>query len=93
MYQTPDSPNSSGKSGVSLLPVVFRRQVDVGSLIGGVGMWGELAGGAEVKQLDLEGVGVEEYVLVFDVSVVDSTGDEVVDNLMKRCVKNKTQSK
>ena len=53
-------------------------------------MWGELAGGAEVKQLDLEGVGVEEYVLVFDVSVVDSTGDEVVDNLMKRCVKNKT---
>ena len=81
--QTPDSPDSSRKSGVFPLSVVFWGQVDVSSLVGGVGVWGEFTGGPEVEQLDLESGGVEEDVLVLDVTVVDTARDEVVDYLVR----------
>ena len=85
MHQAPNSPNCSGKSGVSLFSVVFGWEIDICSLVGGVGVRGKFAGGAEVEKLYLECGWVEEYVLVFDVSVVDTAGDKIVDNLMRSC--------
>ena len=84
MNKTPDSPNSGRESVVLLLSVVLRRQVNVCSLVGCVGFWRELAGGAEVDELDLQRGGVEKDVLVFNVSVVDTTAEKMVNNLVKR---------
>ena len=83
VHQAANSPNCSGKSGVSLFSVVFGREIDICSLVGGVGVWSKFAGGAEVKNLYLECGWVEEYVLVFDVSVVDTARDKIVYNLIR----------